>query len=84
MQSHSFQAKKFKLHSNVDDSSGRGGVHDSLVLPEGSEIKELITQKRYFVQSHSFQVKKFKLHRNVDDSSGQDSTVPPEGSEIKG
>ena len=41
MHSHSFQDEELKLHRNVDDSqdTGRGGVDDSTVSPEGSEIK---------------------------------------------
>ena len=42
------------------------------------------------MHSHSFQDEELKLHKNVDDSPGQvvegvvDSTLSPEGSEIKG
>ena len=58
----------------------------------GVRNEGLITQKREFdVHSHSFQDEELKLHSNVDDvlletgcGGVEDSTVPPEGSEIKG
>ena len=94
MHLHSFQDEELKLHRNVDDTSGQV-VEGLTFLPFsiGVRNKGLITPKREFdVHLHSFQDEELKLHRNrerrrlLETGRGRVdlSTVPLEGSEIKG
>ena len=93
MHLHSFQVTEFKLHRIVNDypETGRGGVDDSTLPPRGVRNKGLITQKtlnrRAFAQFSSYRVQTSQDRQRLPGTGrgGVDnSTLPPEGSEIKG
>ena len=92
MRSYSFQATKFKLHRNINDSSGQ--VVDGLTVlrnPRGVRNKGLITQntlnRRAFAQFSRYRVQTSQERQRFLGTGREgvdDSTVPPEGSEMKG